>query len=422
MIVKGFGFLALLLPIVAGFAMVPAQGGAQTLTLHALACPVDYPGDAFETDCAAARTSFLIGAADESASHRMRYQTDANGDLTIDISDLGDGPIQISGEYLLGAPHVTCAANNHVLDAPFAQSDRPADGVIVSPEGGANEIECQYVYLPKSGMTAARPDRAMTFTVSLCPENYAGDAAPNDCAGHPVAGVAIGVEGAKSSWRISNADGRLTFDISGGQKGSTNIVMNGRVPELAPDAADAYDSVAAMTCRSGGTALETQATHAPAGNPVWKTALPPDGDVACDLFLLPERRAASQSASSPESGDRALTIHARFCPRGYSGSDYYADCHDNGGGPSRPFAISGPVSRQAASDEAGDVVFRGLPPGSYTISDTSPGTDIASTDVFCSVASNRGTAIPIEQSVKSVATVPIGGEDLLCDWYMTPAG
>lgn len=425
MIVKAFGFLALLLPLVAGFALAPAQGGGQTLTVHARVCPVDYAGDAYDTDCTATQTVLLIGAADESTSDWVRHQTDDDGNLTVGVSDNGGRPVRIEGNNLAGAPRVTCDDNGRSVGVVIADRDHPGNGVVVSPESRVNEIECQYVYLPKSGMTAPEPDRAMTFTVSLCPEEYEGDDSPDDCAGNPVAGVAIGVganQDLDTSWRVSNADGQLRFDIAGWKHESTAIEVWGRVPELVPDAAGLYDDVAAITCRSRDTALETQATDAPAAAPVWKSALPADGEVACDLFLLPKHMAVSQPASSPTSGARTLTIHARFCPPGYGGSDYYGDCHDNRGGPERPFAISGPVSRQAKSDEAGDVVFRDLPPGRYTISDTSPGTGVAGTYVFCSVASNRGTAIEIEQPEKSVATVPVRDEDVLCDWYMIQAG
>lgn len=40
---------------------------------------------------------------------------------------------------------------------------------------------------------------------------------------------------------------------------------------------------------------------------------------------------ASVPSASAESGTASLTIHSRFCPPGYDGTDSYTDCHGTAG-------------------------------------------------------------------------------------------
>lgn len=419
---KTLGLLALLLPLVAGFAPAPAQAGGQTVTVHALACPVDYVGTAYEADCAATQTSFLIGAADASPRDWARHRTDAGGTLTVGVRDNGGRPVVIAGDNMAGAPRVTCDDQGQPVAVAVADSAHPANGVVVSPGRPANEIACQYVYLPESGMADARPDRAMAFTISLCPEEYAGNDAASECAGNPVAGAALGVganQDPATSWRVSNADGQLRFEIAGWQHAATAIEVMGRVPELVADAAGMYDDVAALRCRAGDAELETYATDAAAAAPVWMSALPAGGDVACELFLLPRRIAAP----APPNGERTLTIHNRLCPVDFAGGDWYAACHGTGI-PDQTFSALGNVTAKvdATTDAAGNATFTRLPADRYMVIGGPPAELVRDTLIFCSATETPGVPYPLVELRPDLLmlTATVSEDDLLCDWYTVP--
>lgn len=223
--------LVVMLPSLAlvGASTSVAQSAGQRLMLRAFVCPVDYAGDG-DGACIATRTVFAIDLPGQPPQDRIYRPSDAAGMLTVDIGGRADGPVRIAGNYAAGAPRVTCEADGLRLDTTAADRERPSDGVLIAPDRETAAIDCRVVYLPRSGMADPRPDRSLILTVSLCPDDYAGNDAVTDCAGHPVTGVAIdrlADPAHDTGWRISNAGGQSRFDISTPAADTARIMVMG---------------------------------------------------------------------------------------------------------------------------------------------------------------------------------------------------
>jgi hypothetical protein len=124
-------------------------------------------------------------------------------------------------------------------------------------------------------------------------------------------------------------------------------------------------------------------------------------------------------ASAGGSGD--LVIHNRLCPTGYSGDTIFEDCHGNPQDSNLEFTISGPESATAATDDAGNVTFADLTPGSYNVSGGVPG-EFADAVVFCSAEGDPDTLVapPATATGFSVSIPADFLGSIICDWYNIP--
>lgn len=119
----------------------------------------------------------------------------------------------------------------------------------------------------------------------------------------------------------------------------------------------------------------------------------------------------------------SLTVHLASCPVGYTGTDFYADCHGNGIA-DMEFVLSGPGGDQQQTTTIpetpgpGVVGFTGLTAGDYTLAGGPPG-DFGKAELYCSLQPGGDR---IDAPVESTrASLSIGGSDtVLCDWYYIP--
>lgn len=119
----------------------------------------------------------------------------------------------------------------------------------------------------------------------------------------------------------------------------------------------------------------------------------------------------------------SLTVHLASCPVGYTGTDFYADCHGNGIA-DMEFVLSGPGGDQQQTTTIpetpgpGVVDFTGLAAGDYTLAGGPPG-DFGKVALYCSLQPGGDR---IDAPVESTrASLSIGGSDtVLCDWYYIP--
>jgi len=114
----GFSIAILLASVSIGPSVVHAQASGQTLTINALLCPDGYTGTDYSNDCTApaAGSSFRgAGAAD--------YVVDDSGSVSIDISDVTPGAINIIQNVNAAAgPKVSCVSDGESLAISFVSS------------------------------------------------------------------------------------------------------------------------------------------------------------------------------------------------------------------------------------------------------------------------------------------------------------
>lgn len=139
-------------------------------------------------------------------------------------------------------------------------------------------------------------------------------------------------------------------------------------------------------------------------------------DISCDVFVVPNDLRGEVTGSSIE-------MHLSACPVGYTGSEWYADCHANGVG-EQQFTISGP-----AGDVTADVVvertpgpgiarFTELPAGDYVIAGGPP-QDFGSVFLYCSdPATNTQVPTTFEGGVGKLTLAE--NQSVICDWYFVP--
>ncbi|MCC6705852.1 MAG: hypothetical protein IT334_13320 [Thermomicrobiales bacterium] len=130
-------------------------------------------------------------------------------------------------------------------------------------------------------------------------------------------------------------------------------------------------------------------------------------------------------APSSAQGEMAtLTIHSRFCPPNYGGSDLFGDCHDNPGIQGIQFGISSATGRRGSGtpDTEGNLTFHNLPAGDYRITSTVPTNKQHNPAVYCSPGDgSTATHFPSTNDYQSESTISIAaGQSLVCDWYTIP--
>lgn len=123
-----------------------------------------------------------------------------------------------------------------------------------------------------------------------------------------------------------------------------------------------------------------------------------------------------------------LTIHNRLCPRDYTGTNFYRDCHHTPA-KDQEFFLTGAERERGRTDAAGNVSFD-LLSGRYRVRGGVPG-EFARLNVYCSEAGASGTRVEypftyIRGGVRGpndptgIKIALGGGDDVICDWFNTP--
>lgn len=126
--------------------------------------------------------------------------------------------------------------------------------------------------------------------------------------------------------------------------------------------------------------------------------------------LLPVSPAAAQAGA-------AVTVHARLCPAGYTGSDYYNDCHGNAL-PDTEYTIAGPQVASGVTNSAGDVTFGGLAAGTYVVDEWNiPFDFIDRLVIYCAPTSAPGTPFPFTATARGAQLTLGAADSVICDFY-----
>jgi hypothetical protein len=130
--------------------------------------------------------------------------------------------------------------------------------------------------------------------------------------------------------------------------------------------------------------------------------------------------------NAQQTGTATLTIHSRFCPPGYDGTDIYNTCHDTIGDQSQEFQLwedTLRVERSKQPDAEGNITFADLETGGYAVTSSIPA-NLVNTSVYCTWDEGNGRWLNrswLTDDGWEAFSVPIGvGEQVLCDWYTIP--
>ena len=119
--------------------------------------------------------------------------------------------------------------------------------------------------------------------------------------------------------------------------------------------------------------------------------------------------------ASPEA-TATVQIRALICPVAYAGTDFAAGCTT----PAEDIAFSiesnGTTLHSALTDAQGQVSFRDIPPGDYTLLAGVPG-DFASSRVSCRNAAGEEVG---QETELNLARVSLAATDVGCDWFIVP--
>lgn len=127
--------------------------------------------------------------------------------------------------------------------------------------------------------------------------------------------------------------------------------------------------------------------------------------------------------ASAQADTASLTIHSRFCPPQYDGSDIFVDCHGNPGMLAIEYSLYGPrelVQEMPGLD--GNLTFDALDAGSYRIESSLP-VENQHPAIYCSPGD--GSA-PVYYKAEETATgysftiELTEGVAMVCDWYTLP--
>ncbi|MFL5760920.1 MAG: collagen binding domain-containing protein [Thermomicrobiales bacterium] len=133
----------------------------------------------------------------------------------------------------------------------------------------------------------------------------------------------------------------------------------------------------------------------------------------CYWYNIPEDLSGGANSS--------VTIHKSLCPEGYTGNNYYDDCHANGlAGIGFTANGLGGYAKTGMTDNEGHLTFSNLDSGSYTFTEKAP-TDFTLSlfAVYCSDADGNTVALTYTSGLG--VKVNIGaGKEVTCDWYNVP--
>jgi hypothetical protein len=233
----------------------------------------------------------------------------------------------------------------------------------------------------------------------FCPPNYAGSDLFNDCHGNPgIQGIQFGIAGGRSGSGTPNAEGNLTFDnLPAGEYRITSTAPSDK--QLKP----------AVYCSPGDGSTASQAPSTNDYQPSATIQIAAGQSLICDWYTIPTADFNTTHSN--------LTIHNRFCPMGYAGSNFFQDCHDNVGVAYVSYTMDGPDFATAMLD-VGDATFTWLAAGDYNLS-----SDLSlPARLICSAFDHAGTPF-LDVSVPNGGPVGLElnpGMSVVCDWFVTP--
>lgn len=142
----------------------------------------------------------------------------------------------------------------------------------------------------------------------------------------------------------------------------------------------------------------------------------PNESVECSWYIVPQNLRGEETGGT-------VTVHLSACQAGYTGSNWYNDCHANGVA-DMPFTLSGAATEITAntvvetSPGPGVVTFTNLPAGELTLAGGPP-QDFGTVSLYCSDPSTgEQFDAPMDGGIARFTLAE--QQSILCDWYFIP--
>jgi hypothetical protein len=366
-------------------SLMPGQAGAQpatgTIVFRPYMCPYGYDAQFYPQVC-------RLYAANSTASIAHVQSAPINANVGID----GAVFTLLPGVYFLhsGIPG----------DFSYQQPVRCWIGETEIPEPisitGGERVECEQIIFPVSGRAqnpADEIDATLTIRARYCDPGIERTEFHVSCFDQPATNLEFTVRDREYSTRA-------TTDPAG------NVTIN------LPDFSYSINLVGPL-----------------AATPVWRfcsTVEHPgipllypiqfygnSGSITCDIYLLPEIYDLAPSLGNRQVGE--IEVHYRECPAGYTGSDFYRECHDE----LIPFAAidilpgSYALPAHGFTGVDGNVTFRVIA-DTYEFPPEILGEPVDRISVFC--ANNDESRVAVAYPVMVMAE-----DHVVCDLYLLPA-
>lgn len=141
------------------------------------------------------------------------------------------------------------------------------------------------------------------------------------------------------------------------------------------------------------------------------------------VLVLSMLGSIAPNLANAQSSSASLTIHSRFCPSQYDGTDIFVDCHDNPGLLAIDYLIWGEHgSERDMPDFEGNLTFSDLAPGTYRI-DSSLSVEGQHPAIYCSPGDGSEAIYYQPNSTREFYSFSIelaAGDAIVCDWYTLP--
>lgn len=202
--------------------------------------------------------------------------------------------------------------------------------------------------------------------------------------------------------------------IAAGSAPSLLLVTGGTVFLTTADGAVSELDAGSVT-QSAGDLVVSGGSRGPAAFVVARIG----PEVPAQLPLRQEESSNTPLATPVTAAETTATvqIEAFVCPVAYPGTDFAADCTT----PAEDIAFSiesnGTTLHSALTDARGEVSFRDVPPGDYTLLAGVPG-DFASSRVTC--RDSAGAEVGQETEFNLARVSLAAAADVDCDWYIVP--
>lgn len=138
-----------------------------------------------------------------------------------------------------------------------------------------------------------------------------------------------------------------------------------------------------------------------------------DEQLSCAWFVVPISQRGEETGGS-------VQVNLAACPVGYTGDQFFDDCHGNGIA-DQQFQLTGPAGELtgtttvAQTPGPGTVTFTALGAGDYTLRGGPPG-DFGSVELACTLPpTDQPFAVSLENGIASFSLAE--NQDVLCDWY-----
>jgi hypothetical protein len=134
------------------------------------------------------------------------------------------------------------------------------------------------------------------------------------------------------------------------------------------------------------------------------------------------RPGATPISASPVAADASVAITAFFCPDGYGGDDFAADCPTPADNVLFAIEAGGPDLVADITNARGKATLSPIPPNDYLlVTDLGdhPG-DAVSPYVACRDRAGASFAVELSAARNLAAISLAAGDDLACDWYIVP--